>query len=127
MDRAAEIAAEHVGEEHAVLHGQGLVEPELTAHAEDLASRRVGRYQERHGVSGEPHDDEDHRRDEPDRDQGPEEPRSEEEEDAAHRVRRLGTSLPGPRASRALGATESEVEAPDLELLVRGRRPLYVR
>src|SRR2546427_12588070 len=65
-------------------------------------------------------------RDEPDRDQGPEEPRSEEEEDAAHRVRRLGAPLPGPPASRALGATESEVEAPDLELLVRVRRPLDV-
>src|SRR5207245_3887675 len=47
-------------------------------------------------------------------------------EATAHGVRRPGTPPPGPRASRALGATESEVEAPDLELLVRVRRPLDV-
>src|SRR3989442_969242 len=36
------------------------------------------------------------------------------------------TPARGLGASRALGATESEVEAPDLELLVRVRRPLDV-
>src|SRR2546422_3162147 len=41
--------------------------------------------------------DEDHRRDEPDGDQGPEEPRSEEEEDAAPYARRP----PLPRSARS--------------------------
>ena len=69
VDGAAEVAAQDVSEEHPVLHGQRPIEAQLGAHAEDLAAGRVGRQQQGHGVAGQPHDDEHHGRDEPQRDQ----------------------------------------------------------
>ena len=84
MDRAAEVAAREVGEEDHVLHGQRPVEPQLGAHAEDLAARRVGGQEQRHRIAGQAHDDEDHGGHEPERDEGAEEPVTEERNESAH-------------------------------------------
>src|SRR5437016_5324433 len=54
----------------------------------------------------------------------PEEPRGEEGEETAHA--RWGGASRAPPRETGLRAAELEVEAPDLELLERVRRPLHV-
>jgi len=84
VDGAAEVAPRQVGEKYAVLHGQRPVEPELGPHPEDLAARRVRREQQGHRIAGQAHDDEDYRRDQPERDESAEEPVAEERKEPAH-------------------------------------------
>src|SRR5437763_1003250 len=76
------------------------MEAHLAPHAVDLAGRRVGRQQQRHGIAREPHDDEDDGGDEPHRDERSQELRSQEAEDAAHRVARARGPGGGAPAAR---------------------------
>src|SRR5213594_1454650 len=124
VDRPAEVPAENVAEEDNVLHRQGTVEAELGADAEDLAARGVGRQEQRHGIARQAHDHEDDGRDEPERDRRAEESGAEEREEPAHR--RGGGTRQAPPPEAGLRAAELEVEAADLELLQRVRRPLHV-
>src|SRR5580765_1090705 len=124
MDGLAKIPVHDVAEEDRVLHGERAVQAELGADAGKLALRRVGRQQERHRIARQPHDHEDDGRDEPESDRRAEEPRGEKGKEPAHGPWG-GASRAPPRAT-GLRAAELEIEATDLELLERIRRPLHV-
>src|SRR5882724_11873041 len=95
---AAEVELQGVTEKDRVLDGERAIEPELAAHALHLADGSVGGQEERHGVAGKPHDDEDDGGDEPEGDQGAEEPLDDEREKSAHGE--APSVLPSPRAGR---------------------------
>jgi hypothetical protein len=84
VDGPAEVAAQDIAEEDAVLHGQRPVEAQVAPHPHDLARRRVGRQEQRHGITAQAHHDEDHGGDQPERDQRAEEPVGEKGQESAH-------------------------------------------
>jgi hypothetical protein len=130
VERPAEVEPEGIAEENRVLDGNRTIEAELTAHPVHLADGRVGGQEEGHGIAGEPHHDEDHGGNEPESDQGAEEPLDDERENSAHGESPF-TPARSPRGERAgtgtaLRPAKLEVEPADLELLVRVRRELHV-
>jgi len=122
VERAAEITPDDVLEKDRVLHGERPVEAQVLPDAHDLARGRIGREEQRHGVARQAHHHEDHGGDEPERDQRSQEPLAEKREETSHGE--APPPLPLPRGGKrqdgtALRAAELEVEAPDLELLIR--------
>ncbi len=95
---AAEVEPEGVAEEDRVLDGERSIEAEIATHPLHLADGRVGGQEKGHGITREPHDDEDDGGDEPESDQGAEEPLDDERKKSTHGE--SPSPLPSPGAGR---------------------------
>ena len=93
VNGATEVTAQDVADEHRVLHGQRAVETEILGDALVLAARGIRWDQQRHRITGQTHDHEDHGGDQPEGDERPEQPRAEEPDERAHD----GAGAAGPR------------------------------
>src|SRR5207244_13427593 len=99
-ERASEIAPDDVLEKDRVLHGERTVEAQILPDAHDLARGRVGRKEQGHRIARQPHNDEDHGGDQPERDERSQEALAEEREETSHGGSPLIPPSPRPGKGR---------------------------